>query len=526
MLKKIIILIIIGITYLLYARFILTPHIYKNFSLIDDGQSIEYGHYFQKCITGQGCNDFKIQVVNREGGRSRFGYWVIHGILYGSRTLNPQIQHEFRIYFIGTIIVFLLSGTLIMYGINPVIIFISTAIFYTNYSFSENLIRLGPIEPYQVIFLGIFSILWLSKKKIIQRYYTFYNLLLVVFLLFFLLLKETSIALVPAIVVSLLLFKKKMDKKLLAVVALVPIIVFIITKHVLTGGGIGGVYISEYSFNLSTMTINGKEFVLLILNSTSPFIKMTIIILLIMFLVKKLREFLFSADCIYWLLVFLSFTVVLFPWKYILDRYLLISIYSFSIFFALVMSKLLRFIYQYLGSKFLVVHFLFDPLLFLIMIFLFLRGGSLNLAKTINYRNWFSTFTQFEGDQIGAIAEYADLGTMYINAQEITENWEVVYEIPLHLKYFYNGKPKTERLTESIMPSRGFLFSRMSLKPVVDFENLSKKIYPIISSKSYYVSQIDPIAFRQSFKYKPIATFKTPPILKDGFKYYWEIRKI
>jgi hypothetical protein len=154
----------------------------------------------------------------------------------------------------------------------------------------------------------------------------------------------------------------------------------------------------------------------------------------------------------------------------------------------------------------------------------FFLGASVNIARSINYRNWFLTITQFEAEQVGAIARYADQ-IVYINAKDIINNWEVVYEIPLHIKFFFTGKPEVLRVATP-PPDAGVLFTRSSLEPVIDAEFLSKLDYPILESREYSVSQIDTVAFRESFITKPIQTLKTPPLLKEGFNYYWEIRSL
>ena len=523
--KKLFILIFVAVAYLLYAMFVLSPHLYRNFSLIDDGQSIKYGYYLRECLVGHQCKGFKTQIVDvmPDVGLSRAGYWLIQGILYQGPSVNAQFQHELRVYGFGLVLVLLLVLSSLSAGSSGIGVILGATLFITNYSFSENLIRLGPIEPYMVLFLGIFSPLFLNLQHISKKWKLPAVFILTSTLIFLLLLKEASVAILPVVFILGIYFPKKFNRKMLITILILSCATFFGTKLLLGGTQTGPNYASNYKLDILYIFQNAQHFLGLLSNSLNPFFTLSLIALPFVLIFKKFRQSISNFHSIYWLLVLVSFTAILFPWKYVLDRYLLPSIFAFSIFISILISRVVEQIEKMSilskGRK-----LIFQLLAIIILFNLFFRGAPFNIARTINYRNWFATFTQFEADQINAIAKNKE-NTVYINAKDILDNWEVVYEIPLHLKYFHGGKPEVARL-EMAIPTGGDLFTRSSLEPVINLETLSKSRYPLLDTKTYYVPQIDPNAFRNVFGSRPIQTLKNPPLVKEGYSYYWEIRKL
>lgn len=524
MVKRILLFTFVIVAYLLYARFVLNPQSLNNFSLIDDGQLTKYGYYLRECLVDHQCGSFKTNIIDvlPDVGLSRLGSWLIHGTLYQGSAVNAQFQHTLRAYGFGLAIVILFVLASLSARSNSIAITLGAALLTTNYSFSENMIRLGPIEPYMVIFLGIFSLLFLNVHSFSKNWKRPAILALAFALIYFLLIKEASIALLPTLFITGMLFQKLLNRKVLFKILIVSGGIYFVAKLLLRGADLNIDYASNYRLNFIYIFQNAQHFMRLLSNSLRPFFKLTLIIVPVIFISKRLRQKVADHHLVYWFLVFTSFTAVLFPWKFVLDRYLLPSIFSFSIFFTILLSRVMDEVEKMsiFNKK---TKIFYRSFIVLILFNLFFRGASLNFARTINYRNWFIIFTQFEADQVRAIANNDD--TVYINAIDAMNNWEVTYQIPLHLKYFYDGKPRVERLGE-IFPDEGYLFTRTSLEPVISLEVLSKSQYPIVDSKEYYVSQIDSIAFRELFKLRPIQAFQNPPLSKEGISYYWEIRKL
>jgi hypothetical protein len=166
---------------------------------------------------------------------------------------------------------------------------------------------------------------------------------------------------------------------------------------------------------------------------------------------------------------------------------------------------------------------LFHTLVVLIIFNIFFVGVPSNLIKSINYRNWFGAFTQFEADQVKAIAKAND--TVYLNAKNTIDNWEVTYEIPMHINYFYGAKPSISMFEEN-MPLSGYLFTRSSIEPVMGNDTASISKYPIVDAGEYNIYQIDSVEFNKLFKFRPIEALQNPPMSDKKITYFWEIRKI
>jgi hypothetical protein len=128
-------------------------------------------------------------------------------------------------------------------------------------------------------------------------------------------------------------------------------------------------------------------------------------------------------------------------------------------------------------------------------------------------------------DQVKAISKYTD-NKVYLNLSGDINNLEIVYEIPIYLKYLYNGSSETEKLAGQLLPSNGYLLSRYPLEPEIVLDTISESGYKLLESNNYYISQIDPIAFRELFKKNPILALENPPLFNEKLHYYWEVRKL
>lgn len=510
--------------YLLYGHFVLQPQSFQHFSLIDDGQSIKYSRDLKKCFIENKCEDMVNSISVAEGGRSRIVYWLIQGFLYqGNGSVDATYQHSLRIYLFGGLMVILFSIISLLANAHPAAILLGIALFVTNYSFSENIIRLGPIEPYQIIFLALFSILFLYKDKIFKNHRKLGYLLMILSFTVFLLSKETSMAVLPVIVLLKFIFPRKYSFKELLLIFLPPTIIFILAKMLLGhGSGVGAVYVSEYNLSPLFVLQNAKNYILTLSTLTLPFMKLSIVVFAVGLLTKNLRKHLLSYELFYWVFLTGTLTAIYFPWKYVLDRYLLMSVFALSLSVTILFTKVINFIESYIVSK--IYKFIFVFLLLLIFSNIYFQGAPLNIAKTINYRNWYSSFIKYESDQVGAISRYADKETVYLNATDTLDNWEVLFEIPLHLKYLYEGNYSVERAGDNY-PTSGYLFSSTSLQPIYKNSKLLNR-YKLLESRSYTINQINPLLFRQGFVSRPLQTLANPPLINPSINYYWEMRKI
>lgn len=528
-------LIIISILYFLYAFLILKPYKYKYFSLIDDGQVlIQSTGFVDDCIFRQDCENFVSQTFELGAGRFRPSYWLINNFIYKTLGNNAPLHHQFRIYFLGYLAVLLLYLVLKDLKLNNIGIFIGIMVFMFSFSFSENFIRLGTNEPFQIIFLAIFSLLYLNQKSILKvtnikkRNYL---ILLITFLTLTLLLKESTIAIAPVILIIQFLRKETSVNDILLVLV-PPLVLF------------GGIWLSSrsmsvlmreipnyetnYVISLSEIYENANKVFTSIANSTAPFFKFLIYfgplgILLTLFRKKKINFIKVNYKFVYWLLFFVFFTFTLFFWRYSLERYQLMSIFSLSVLIAILVSEANLLFRNILNSK-AILFFVRSLLLFLFVYLLSIKSLPLNIIKTINYSNRFATLTKFEHDQVKSISDNITNNDIYINGVDVIENWEVLYEIPIHLKYFY-GVSTEITLLGNDLSEEGVVFSRSSFESSLDIYEGVLTDLELIAMHKYSVIQYDPLLFRQLLKKFPTKTLIKPPV-KESIEYYWELRKI
>lgn len=521
---------VVAILYLLYAFTFLKPWTITNFSLVDDGQVLmQNASYLESCFKGFDCNNFIAQTLEWGSGRIRPTYWIIQDLVYEAFKTNATYHHLFRVFGFGFAMVMMMTAMLIKMKLRNIPIVLATLLFFTSFSFSENIIRLGPNEPFQVLFLILFSITYLSLGSIEKISKTKF-VLLFVFLIVGFFIKESGISLLLAIFFTEVTLYKRLSLKMLLLTGL-PVLLFIIYMYLDKTFPFAlhkdiPVYANNYLTNPFTILNNAFLIVEILLNTLSPFMKISILILPFFFLSNRFRSSLFDKNFIYWSYFSIFFVSIMFPWRYVLDRYQIAGIMGLSVFISIIFSKVLDLLHSLIQSrtKNSLAGIVMNLLTAFILINLFSHGFSLNLAKTINYRSWYSQFTQFENDQVTAILKFNDK-KIFINGNNTISNWEFLYEIPIHLDFLYGQKNNTKLLSKT--PSSGsYIFSRTSFDSYLPLDDISKLKSNVLLSNNYSVPQIDPLIFRQKFVMRPVETIINPPLQKDGYNYYWEIRYI
>lgn len=530
--KHFILLLAITVVYFVYVFLAIKPFNLSHFSLTDDGQVLMQNFSFIKdCVIGNGCFKFFDQTLELGTGRYRPVYWLIQDVVYGVFGSNPVLLHSFRVYFVGYLSVILLAVVLLDIGTTSIPTFLGTLLFFTTFSFSENVIRLGPNEPYQVIFLAVFSLFYLSGTKIIKSRFWYFAILLSV-LVWAVFIKETDIVVLPVVFLIEILFRKrgKFPRRLVisfAILVTLFVLTFLAKKFVPTVVSKDTpAYTSNYELNPVKIAENAVVVLNLLMNSLSPYLKLSVVLLPILFVLKKTRKILMQKKIIYWFLFSLFSVGIMFPWKYLLERYLLVSIFGLSVLITVVLDTSLQLFRENIWpiniSRF--ANVLFNMTIFIFALNLLMRGFPINLAKTINYSTWYAQFTGFESDQVQALLKYNN-ANIYINGVNNLNDWEFLYEIPIHFKFLYGVRARTKLLT-NIKNARGYVFSRSSFDSAVDLDKIEKTGFQIVDSKSYEIAQVDPFAFKAEFVMKPIETVLNPPYQKVGLNYYWEIREI
>ncbi len=528
-------LVLILIVYIIYSLFVLTPSNKKHFSLIDDGQVfVQTSTYFDKCVANLDCEDYLDRIAESGSPRFRPAYWLINTSIYKILGDNAQRHHEFRVYAVGVALILLLYLVLLDAGGNKYSFVIASLIFLFNYSYTENIVRLGTNEPFQIIFIVLFSLLYLNKNKILDKRIiskTKLNLVLVLLVVWLVMIKETNIAIVPTIIFTNIMLKKTKVKEY-NLILILPVTVLLLLGIYITRGYnssniITAIYPSNYVNSVPFVFDNAKSIISSLTNSTSPFIKVLLVTIPFVLVVKKLRYNLIDKKFLYWLNCFIFFTLILFPWRFALERYQLPSIFFLAIVVGLVVGKSIDFFKVNIPNRIRPsppTAFLIEIFIFALIVNLFFRGFPVNLAKSINYSNWYSVFLDFEAAQVNAIAKHNDVG-VFINAEKNLGTVEVLYEIPLHLTYIHKLKSNLT-LVENDLPNEGLLFSRTPFDSKVKIEDLDNYSLDIIEFSEYYVEQIDPLEFREKFRYRPLQALFSPPMKNEGYELYWEIRKL
>jgi hypothetical protein len=508
--------IIVCVLYILYSFLILKPSLYSNFSLIDDGQTIQNTISFNKCFNAHVCSDLSKVLIEKEFGRFRPGYWATNYVVFSVIGLNPILLHQVRIYIIGLIIVVLLGLLVVKSGGNKLALIISSVFFFISYSFSENIIRLGPVEPFQIIGIALMSYFYLyeNKNKWIWVYF-FYG--------YSILIKETSVvSLLPILITTYFSKSSKIERRKAIGMLLLGISIFIISRFLSKPPSTAIAYSENFQISFRMIVNNFSQYLQIVLNSTSPFLKSLVFVYLILIIFLKKTKTLIDKHIIYWVVASLVYAGILVPWKYVLERYILISLFSISIVVGIVITQIQNIINEYiLLYKIKYIHRLGINLIFIfILINMIFAKFPIDYAKTTNYRNWYSDFLRFESDQVAAIVNTRS-NVVFVDATDSIDNWEVLFELPIHIRTIYNSDLLISRIDK--IPESGYIFVRKQIETSVSENDLRNSGFKVISSGNYIVNQIDPVKFRDQFKYRPLTALKYPDLNPEPYKYSWFI---
>lgn len=522
------VLLFILFLFFLYSVFFISPGDYQYFSLIDDGQSLYNSSLFSKCFNELNCGQLKEVLIESTFGRVRPVYWFFQYIQFELLGSDASLHHQFRVFVLGSVILMTLFLNGVQAGFNKGSLLFSSVIFFTTYTFAENIIRLGPTEPYQLIFIGLFSYVYLYRYKFKsdnERYKTSFNFLIIFLLVSSLLIKETSIALPLTVLFTSLLLKKSKNERYYSIIILtVGFFLTLIGRLVVGEGGEELSYSDNFQLSPTRIFTNISLYYQIITQNMPVFTKLLPVLLTVLLVLKRIKVNLNKEILFYWLILLILSIGILLPWKFALDRYVMSIVYIISF----LMGYLINILYikleemveklninKIIGKLTLKIIFIY------VLISLFLYGYSLNFARVLNYNSWYKTYLKFEYDQVEALSEL-DSDKIYINAQEILDNWEVLYEIPIHLEYIYNVDKEIKTFSADSIEFP--IFSSTSLKPVVELDEKSDiDDVILINSNEYTVEQIDPLEFREKFRYKPVSTLLNPPYKDDTFNYHWTI---
>ena len=514
---------VIVISYLFYVRFVLSPGEFNNFSFIDDGQHYQNSRLLSDCIRFKECSRFINEVfIEKQFNRFRPFSWLAQGFMFEFSGYSASVLHLLRAYGLGLLLILFLVSTLIFAQTKTVFIIVALCLFTLNRSFTENIIRLGPVEPYQVIFLALFSILFLKKRYFIEKGFHkgLLNILIFLTLTSLILTKETSfVILLPILFINQ--FVSKDEEKTKTIYLLLPVLIFFAGRAAAFKAS--EIYTLDYNLDVSAMLRNLVLYLGILSSILGKFLIISGASLIPFVLISKLRKTLLDKQFIYWILVSLAYLAILLPWKYVMDRYLLPVIFGLINVVFILLSRLTDFLKGELGKQNFVTrrnYYFYSALLIILISNIYFDAFTPNYARSQNYRNWYAMFNKFEGEQIATLLRFPDKD-IYINAKDILYNYEVFYELPIHFQYIYHQSPRMGRFTGV---EHGYVLTRSYLEPAFTAEELDQLGYKEVASKRYSAEQINEGFFRNEFVANALVAISSPPLGKPE-EFFWEIRK-
>jgi hypothetical protein len=517
--------------YLLYSFIILSPFSYNFFSLIDDGQSFHNTQIIKRCFSKFECSEVTPIIIEKEFGRFRPAYWLINSGLFLMGNLDPTLIHAWRIIFFG----FLLCTLLVLniYSISKSVVgaIVGTSIFYSNISFTENIIRIGPTEPIQLFFIGIFSLFFLNFKALTKRFNKNNLVLFMSFLLLIsIMVKETTIAMLPIIAVFLVISPSKFTRNQW-ITLISPFSILFLGKALAQSNNEFTQYDSFYSFSITSLAENLHAYLKIIFASIKWYLPSLLPALLLIIMRNSIVSSC-TKKIIFWILFIFSFLLILLPWGFVLERYLLLVFFGLGVIFGsafgIITTKfweyLTRVIQQRKNQHFAVMLKLFSFFIIILIITnVFFLAQLTNLIRSKNFSMWYSHYIKYEHTLVAIISKYSD--TIHLNALPILDNWEVSYEIPIHLHYFYD-KTNNTQLASKNLNSGDFVITTSSLIQIPEITALLQQNSIEITQNNAVIKQLDIINFRSSFRQKPVQTILDPPYTDNPITHSWLLSKI
>lgn len=525
---KFLVLILVLVIYFIYSYFILSPQSYKYFSLINDGEGIVNTHRVKECLTIKKCDEILPNLVfERHFKRFRPAFWMSRVTMQSIAGLDVQLQYEMRVYIIGTIVAVLLFFCIINAGGGVLGAVIGVTIFITNSVFTSMIMDIGSIEPFQVLWLAIFSLFYLNIDKLeknIRKLWIGVILFFLSLILFFT--KETSIVLLPVLVLISFFFSRKDKGYVIPVIF--SVVIFVIGLLISSVGVKNAIVAGSYNFNPYYVLKNTVNWITLLSDTLFPLFRLYVLLLACVLVNAKLSKLIFDKKYIYWTCLMISFTAILFAWPFVMPRYFFVTIFCFSIVSSVALIKIARYLEDKVLSftkNLLLTYFLFWIFFLFITSNILFSSISMNLAISMNFKTSKVLFLEFQHDSLEALSGL-DADKFYVNAIDSLDNWEVLFEMPIHLTYLYNQSPKIIKASSANLPKSSYFFTRSGMILAVNKDQLKKTNTRTISYREYEAYQIDPSVFKNDFSRRPIQTLVKPPLYKDPLLYYFEIIQI
>lgn len=430
---------------LLFLAFLIGfPSLFVIWAFVDDGHSFWVSQKMTSALLSGDVPLFVRQIIEPELGILRPFYWIYQWFTFIVAGRSHFLHHliHFGVFILSSFLLFKIVK-LISKSLNAA--FLSGLFFVVNLINIENWYRLGPQEPLLVL-LQITSIYCLLKSPRV-----IYFLLSLIFLLFFYFTKAISLAFIPIsffiwLTVSLT-EKEKLSpqnfKNRFLIYFLANVVFGTLARGLNVMLGIPpGSYASFYKPNLPRMISNSLLYVKHIVGVYDPLFSFACLTFSIRFFSSLKNRLLRLDRVLLWQITFLvwlaSFILIQSPWEFVLSRYFLPASIGLAVFLGIEYSHLFEFLDNILRNRSFPKDLkLFCKSLKVILIILFVIVFIYNGIAIGNYIQ--SVVSDFDEQMLTFLAEKTPRnGNIYFNFVGGDANLELYYEIPLHLKLFYD----------------------------------------------------------------------------------------
>ncbi len=401
------------------------PAFRMKFWWIDDGISLMFSKTIIDSFRNTNFGSLN-SILFESNGRLRTIYWLYQTIKYLIGGYNPTIHFtiHFLVLFLTSIFIFEMVRNITKSNLSG---FFSGILFVINSLNTENIYRLGPVEPLISFFVTV-SLYCLFTKR---------NSLSIIFLFFVIFTKETGFVLWLSVLFIYILkriFVKKREISLEKYWLWGFIFTFpLIINFFLRRSG----YSTNYLFDYTSILSNLKTYSKLLLKSfpiLGLFIFTYLIRLILMIKNGKInKNYMSFINQGMFLSIFIVFLLIQSPWQYVLERYLMPATVGLVIFLGIELHQLVIFI-----SK-------LNLRLYKILVYCFVIAFiCVTVDNTIAVYQWGKKMS-FTTNFIQIL--YSDLakntppnGTVLFNFIEGDSTIELVTETDLHLSLLYNRK--------------------------------------------------------------------------------------
>jgi hypothetical protein len=508
----------------LVFSFLFIPALGIKFSWIDDAKNI--------LVSSQLVESFKnlnfqgLKLIFFEGnGRFRVIYWLYQAFEYWLGGISPVAHFALHYLIILATSIFIFETVRTITKSKYVGLF-SGLIYILSPINTENIFRLGPVEPLLAFFVTV-SLFFLLRNKLF---------LSILFLFFASFSKETAFVVWLPIFLALLLKRilyKKRDKRfekycLWGVIFLIPIVATTLFRR--TG------YSTFYEFAFVDIAQRFLSYVDLILKGFAPFVgifTLSYLIRLVLFFREKRAKrngFEFIEQGIF-LAIFLVFVLVQSPWKYVLERYLMPATASLVIFLGFELNELYKLIVKNKNLK---------KTIILIFIIYFFLASILNMVRIFIWGQKVAYETNSIHSMISYVAANSpENGKVAFNFITGESTIELIGGSRHLLELLYNRDDISTGYfnVNSIDPNTSFIIGRSGIRATFSERDIEKRIrffskIVLLSNKSFPVLTTPDNMIKQILKKTLRGLVFKEPLTLDGIyteylaEYRWYIYRM